>query len=259
MRPSQLLTLSLASTATALESAANLVNIGMCRSPVHASTPLFRDVGACSQGQDGLVSQFDDEPSSLGWTHSSPCFRDTNGTSEYCAFSSATFAENRGITILTSSERARYFRQRLAFTKPEVIKGVNQDFVQDRTPVYKVVPIPGKDLGVVATKPLHRGDLIISNTASIMIDYGALEAVPPSDMLELQAAGLGHLPNEHLARILNLSTHGHIDDYLKRVEKLLATNAFDIEVGDDEEDSFYVVFPESQFVPCLSPDNLVLK
>jgi hypothetical protein len=214
---------------------------GICRSPAHTSYPLFPDLAVCSR--DGIVSAYDGvKPSE--WTHSSPCWR--NGTTEFCIFSSSSFAENRGVSILTTPKRASNMARQPAFTNPEAIKGMNQDIVHDRPHVYKVVPMEGKGMGVVATRPLALGDHIMSNTASVMVDYGAFEQVPEREIQKLQASGIDYLPRAHRTRLMNLSTHSKIEGHHKLVEKILATNAFDIDNEDGEDYSFYVVFPESK-------------
>ena len=241
MKPVQLLPLCAASAAAG-DAITNQMNMGICRSPSLSSFPLFPDLAVCSH--DGLISRYDGvKPTE--WTHSAPCFR--NGTaSEFCIYTSQTFADSRGMSLLTSPRRAANIRKARAFTNPEEIRGVNQDIVRDRIASYTVVAMPGKGMGVVAAKPLNRGDLIMSNTVSIMIDYAAFETVPEDEMRRLQVAGVEYLPMSHRSRLMNLSSHSEVEGYYKRVEKILSTNAFDIDIGDDDEYSFYVVFPESE-------------
>jgi hypothetical protein len=240
MKPSQLLSLCGALVA-AQDFSPQHVGVGICRSPAISANPIFPDLALCSR--DGVVLEYDDaNPSS--WTYTKPCYR--NNESEYCIFSSSSFADNRGVSILTTRRRAGNMMQQPAFTHPEELKGINQDIIRDETPVYKVIPIPGKDLGVVATKPLNTGDHIMSNTASVMIDYGAFEVIPTDEIRRLQAVGVDYLPPAHRTRLMNLSTHSHIAGHHRRVEKILATNAFDIDNDDGEDYSFYVVFPESK-------------
>ncbi len=271
MTPSRLvLTLSVAATTTALApwpSASPVSSIGICRSPSlwSSSSPLLRNVAVCSTSDPyaELYAELDtdldaelDAELAASWSHTAPCYR--NGTTEYCMFSSTSFADGRGISILTTPWRAHHFTQQPAFAQPEVLRGINRDFgdaaddADSYRHPYEVVEIPGKGMGVVAARPLAAGDLIIANTASVLVDYGAFESVPPADMQMLQGAAVDHLPAFHRTRLLNLSTHSHIDGYLARVEKLLATNAFDIDVDDDEDSSFYVVFPESKSPPTPS-------
>ena len=133
-----------------------------------------------------------------------------------------------------------------AFAIPNITKGFNQDLVPDRPKKYKLVHVPGKDIGVVASQPLNRGDHIMSNTASVIVDYGAFENVPNQDILRLQADAVDFLPALHRSRFMNLSTHDEVEGQLQRVEKILSTNAFDVELEDDIQDGLYVVFPESE-------------
>jgi hypothetical protein len=176
------------------------------------------------------------------WTHNSPCFRDDNG--EFCVYSSASFAEGRGISIFTNAEKASHLLQKPAFTSPKIEPYVNQDINQTIPHKYKAVPIPGKDMGVVATEPLQLGDHIMSTTVSLMLDYEVFNAVPQQDQLRLQAHAVDVLPPSHRERLLQLSTHSDVDGHLVKVEKILATNAFDVEIDNQEESSFYAVFNE---------------
>jgi len=235
-----------AASAVARGSIANNVGIGICRSPALTSNELFPDLAVCSR--DGIVSAYDGVKPG-GWTYSSPCFR--NGTTEYCVYASQSFADSRGISIITHPRRAAKIARQPAFTQPENVAGLNQDIVQDEAHVYKVVPMPGKGMGVIATKPLNRGDHIMSNTASMMIDYGAFENVPEGDVARLQAAGVDYLSPEHRSRLMTLSTHDQADlSRHKLIEKILATNSFDIDNDDGEDYNFYVVFPESELSPA---------
>ncbi|TPX09823.1 uncharacterized protein E0L32_009014 [Thyridium curvatum] len=218
-------------------------HVGICRSPLLSSLDFLFEKRICSPYGGALDNRRDEGHStSTGpWSHSR-CYR--NGTDEFCMYTSTTFAENRGISILTTPERVAKFSKLRAFTDPKSIKDVNQDIVRTLPARYNVVPIPGKDMGVTAKQPLNRGDLIMSNTASMMIDYAAFETLPHADLQKIQAAGVDALPTAHRARFLNLSTHNPTEGYYQRVEKLLATNAFDIDVDDGGETEFFVVFPE---------------
>ena len=161
-------------------------------------------------------------------------------------FASTHFADGRGISVITSPERAEYMANLPAFSIPNITKGFNQDLVPDRPKKYKLVHMPGKDIGVVAAHPLNRGDHIMSNTASVIIDYGSFETVPQQDILRLQADAVDFLPALHRSRFMNLSTHNEVEGQLERVDKILSTNAFDVELEDDNGDGLYLVFPESE-------------
>ncbi|OAA55029.1 SET domain protein [Niveomyces insectorum RCEF 264] len=187
------------------------------------------------------------------WTYTTPCYRNGTDGPEICVYSHTAFAGGHGISILTTAERAAFFAQKPAFREPDTLRNVNRDIVTeteqgrpDHLPplLYRVEAMPGKGYGVVATKYLNRGDLIMSVTASVVVDYALYDAAPERDVNRLQAAAVDYLPDLHRARFLNLSTHSATETYDERVTKILATNAFDIDGDDDGEYGLFVVFPE---------------
>lgn len=189
------------------------------------------------------------------WTHTSPCITSsTSSQKQYCVFSDSAFASGRGTTLVTSPKRAAYMsRSTPAFTNPNLTLTINQDLTGTTSTIpakYTVQAIPGKGLGVIATTFIARGELIMANTPSIMIDYGAFADLAEEEYLSLQASGIDVLPPSHRERVLSLSTHDSGDSNLtftQQVEKVINTNAFDIDPLEDDEEQehgFYVVFPE---------------
>jgi hypothetical protein len=165
---------------------------------------------------------------------------------EYCVFTDVNFAGGRGISLVMESRRANFLATTPAFVEPEIIDGVNQDLVRTVRAKYEVKEIPGKGMGIVATEHIRRGDLILANTASLMIDYGAY-SLGTDEYLELEARAVDYLPSAHRAALLSLSSHdGAFSTHAEHVDKVIRTNAFDIYPDDDEEGSeiLFVVFPE---------------
>lgn len=182
------------------------------------------------------------------WTHSNQCFTSAKSGVEFCAFTDNNFADGRGTSFVMPARRADYIATSPAFTDPEVIAGVNQDLVRTIPAVYEMREFPGKGMGLVAAKPIRRGDLIMANTVSLVIDYRAFEDLPKDEYQQLQAFAVDNLPAAHRDAIMRLSTHFASDlPHVARVDKIAATNAFDIEpdADDAEQDhGFFVVFPE---------------
>ena len=182
------------------------------------------------------------------WTRASPCLKSHKDERQYCAFSDSTFAENRGIGIVTTPKRAAHLARNPAFTDPIVTKGTNQDIVQTIPAKYQVVPVEGKGMGAIATRLINRGELIMANTASLMVDYGAFTHLDTEEYMQLQAELVDSLPEKHRALVLNLSTHDEANfTHVELVGKVLSTNAFDIEPDPTDEEqhySFYALFPE---------------
>jgi hypothetical protein len=182
------------------------------------------------------------------WTHTDPCVKSSKTGEEHCVFGDANFADGRGIAFVTTAERAAYMAAHPAFTTPDVTKGINQDLIRTTPAKYEVREVPGKGMGVIAKDYIRRGELIMANTASLMMDYRMFEEVSNADYQMLQAYAVDSLPAAHREAILGLSTQNAVNlTYRARVEQLASTNAFDIEsstTDDEQESGFYVVFPE---------------
>lgn len=234
---------TLAHEISASSAASALHNAGFCHSPILESFPLLSSP-ICSP--DTLVTKYQASdarsPANKAWTRASSCT--ANGTEEYCIFVSSTFANGRGLGVVTTPERANYIANLPAFTDEKALKGENVEKSAELRP-YEFVHVPGKDMGVVAKRPIYRGDHLMTFTPALIIDYGAMDNLPVPDMHRLQVEALEQVPNELRARFMNLSTHSGASDHVEKVDKILRTNAFDVEIWDEDEHGLYVVFPES--------------
>ncbi|CAN8096393.1 unnamed protein product [Discula destructiva] len=216
--------------------------LGHCHSPILHSFPLLSSP-IC--GNDTLTTKYEASHTPVAaWTRASSCTANVNGTDEYCVFTSATFAAGRGISVVTSPQRADFLANLPAFTRGEVVlKHENAEPDRDGAP-FEFVHVPGKDMGVVATRPIYRGDHLMSFTPAVVIDYGAFDTLAPEEVRRLQTEAADQLPLNVKGRFMDLSTHDGASDHVERVEKILRTNAFDVSVLDDGETGLYVVFPE---------------
>ncbi|KAI8627336.1 hypothetical protein F5Y19DRAFT_477549 [Xylariaceae sp. FL1651] len=179
------------------------------------------------------------------WHISTPCAQ--NGSEVYCAYSYPSFARGRGITVLTTPERAEQLAQSTVFLNETLLNDISNLNAIDN-PKWALQSISGKDIGVVATQRFEVGDHIMSATPSIMVDYGIFDALEAQYISRLQAAGIDLLPPSHRADFLNLSTHDPVETHEDRIGKVLLTNAFDLaSAGDiqesDDANSWYTVFP----------------
>lgn len=226
-----------------IASSSLLGSAGFCHSPVLRSFPLLSSP-ICSP--DTLTTRYQasdaHSPSNQAWTRASSCT--ANGTEEYCVFISSTFANGRGLGVVTSPERANYIANLPAFTDQHALENENAEKSDDLLP-YEFVHVPGKDMGVVAKRPIYRGDHLMTFTPALVLDYGAMENLPEPDIHRLQTEAIDQLPSDLRNRFLNLSTHSGASSHTERIDKILRTNAFDVEISDDNEFGLYVVFPES--------------
>lgn len=178
------------------------------------------------------------------WEHTEPCLvRD--GT-KFCAFTSHLFGNGRGISVLTSVNRANM----LAESKPFLNALHHKDLTDDTR--YEHAFIEGKGFGVITTEPIRRGDIIIADTPALMID-SRLNEESFRDICESHILpALEHLPLNHRQRYMNLSTQGQDYDDVETIRQVALTNSFNVVMDDD---SFYAVFAESMLPRFLR--NLV--
>lgn len=120
--------------------------------------------------------------------------------------------------------------------------------------------IPGKGMGLIATSHIHRGDLIMANTPSLMIDYRAFNELTKPQYMFLQAAAVAHLPPAHAAHLLALSAHVTDTSHLTReelVDKISATNGFDIDPDDEDPDR--MLCPTFSHLDSLAKDAFLAQ
>ncbi|KAK4151243.1 hypothetical protein C8A00DRAFT_17328, partial [Chaetomidium leptoderma] len=190
-------------------------------------------------------------PKQYVWTHSSPCFQGAGADEPICAFTDTNFAEGRGISLVTTARRASYLATTPPLTDPDVVKGINQDLNRTIRARYEMREIPGKGMGLIATEHIMRGDPIMANTASLMIDYRAFNELSRPEYTGLQAHAVANLDRAHQTILLNLSSHdpaaAQTLPLTDLIDKIAATNGFDIDPSDDDPDqhnSYFVLFPE---------------
>lgn len=243
MRSSGLIVTALATVALGHEASHHVHNLGYCHSPTSRAFPLLSNP-ICSL--DTPVTKYQ---AALGhgaaeraWTGASSCT--ANGTDEYCVFVSSTFGGGRGLAMITRPERADFVANLPAFTDERALAIENKEPDPETAP-FEFVHVPGKDMGVVAKRPIHRGDHLMSFTPAIIIDNGAFETLSRVDVERLQVEAADRLPTSLRHKFMNLSTHDGAADHTQRVDKILRTNAFDVEILDNDEYGLYVVFPES--------------
>ncbi|TLS21165.1 uncharacterized protein PpBr36_10476 [Pyricularia pennisetigena] len=170
------------------------LTLGICRSPLlplsfsELSDPICSTADVIAQKQATTGRHVTDESSP--WTSISNCARNGTGPIEFCVFYAGGFANNRGVSIITSPERAKSIAKLPAFTNPELTAHTNKDLDHNYDPVYKSVMIPGKGVGLVAAKTLYRGDRIMSSTPAIVIDYGFFDTMPKKVIKEIQTAAV---------------------------------------------------------------------
>lgn len=164
------------------------------------------------------------------WTSQSHC---RIGTESFCVFSSKDFAGGRGISILTTPDRAASLQQLPAFVDAGALAGINEQ----PSPPFEERELPGRGRGLIANKMLHRGDRIFAHTPILMLDGDSFGDLEKKEWLDLEHAAVDNLPLKTKNMFSALYGRPMVDPVSDRID----TNAFEHEL---DEARYYFVFPE---------------
>lgn len=158
-----------------------------------------------------------------------------DATESYCVYSSHAFADGRGISVLTTPDRAEYIARLPAFTKAGALFGVNAE----PSPPYEERELPGRGRGLIANKTLHRGDRIFAYTPILMLDEEAYEDLAEEDWQRLEKMAVNALPPGAHKKFWELFGWPKMKD---PVSDRVGTNAFGVTM--DESMEYFGIFPE---------------
>ncbi len=179
------------------------------------------------------------------WIQPPECVPTDNETDSFCVFSARGFAGGRGVSILTTPDGIEDIQQLRAFTEKKILSNVNKRL---QPPPFEERQLPGRGVGLIANKTIHRGDRIFAHSAILLLDSDAWENLEDDEWIEMEKKAVNNLPQPTKQLFMDLHGHEGIDPISDRIN----TNAFEVEIG---EDTFYAVFPE--IAVSASPLNLL--
>lgn len=198
------------------------------------------------------------------WTHAPVCLNTTRGPdSKYCVFTNSRHGIG-GISIVTTPQAAAanvdILNERLKpAPRPRSGKGDNDTAAADAStgaddaPPYRIVPIPGKGVGVVATRRIAKHEAIMTDYAVLVVSMGfpiAVRRVAGYGLLRRAATQLRESGGEDLIMNLDQSSSMAEDE----VEAVLRTNAFHAPLGGEEHMALYPevsVSEDASEGPCV--------
>ncbi|KAI1466445.1 SET domain-containing protein [Daldinia caldariorum] len=159
---------------------------------------------------------------------------------KFCVFTNEAFNHGEGVSVITTAKSITTISTRPAFLtkKTEVF-----DSKSELTVPYREVEIPGKDIGLVATRAIRAGELIMARTPAIMVNEKAINTLGRKAVSELLIRATLNLPSRHRESLLKLSTHSSASDYGDKLYKILQTNSFRTGYHDGIN-PFYSLFTE---------------
>lgn len=166
------------------------------------------------------------------WTFWPECFSNEDTADPYCLFSDQSFADGRGIFILTTEPLAHGMLQKQAFQNPKSLHRSNQH----SNPPFEQHDFPIKGRGLIANKTLFRGDKIFASTPLLIADPDAYMLAEP-ERLDLLYRGVSSLPSPSRDLFWELLDHFKGD----AVDDRIQTNNFEVVINDV---SHAALFPE---------------
>ncbi|KAK4152218.1 SET domain-containing protein 5 [Chaetomidium leptoderma] len=182
--------------------------------------PLALDV-ACPLPVDDVAEAWPLQRPSPPWTHPPECEHAMDRTTKYCAYINSRHGSH-GWSIVTSPETAADSAALLS--KPLNTSRLGENW---RDAPYKIVDMPGKGKGVVATRAIKQHEEILLDYATVLVDIMFTTRVPAVLGYRLLHAAVDRLSDP--ASILDLGrSNGLAKD---EIENVLRTNAFNTPVG----------------------------
>ncbi|KAI1458850.1 SET domain-containing protein [Annulohypoxylon moriforme] len=156
---------------------------------------------------------------------------------KFCVYTHPSFNHGQGVSIITTGKSISTIATRPAF------KDGDEGVAPKSTAPYREVEIEGKDIGLVATRTIKAGELIMARTPGLMVNENAIHKLGKKTVSELLIRAVDDLPSQHREGLLNLSTHSAASDYGNRIYKILQTNSFRTGYHDGDN-PFYSLFAE---------------
>ncbi|KAK1829342.1 hypothetical protein QBC39DRAFT_384222 [Podospora conica] len=207
--------------------------------------------------------------SSAPWSHPPLCPPPSNPSvggdlPDPCLYTHSTFRGNTGLTLLTSPDIAASLAPTLDdttvpppfrshITSPQHPLSLSPSAEAEAARGFTIVPLPGRGLGVLATRPLAKGELVMVAAPVLLVrsDFvtttttgGASEAGGRFSVRQQEGVlerGARQLPMETQRRLAGLARRGEEHtSFGGLVRDVLGTNAFHLEVEGVDHLALYL-------------------
>ncbi|KAF2099758.1 SET domain-containing protein [Rhizodiscina lignyota] len=173
------------------------------------------------------------------WTYEPVCLHDPR-VSTICVYTSTTFANGRGLSLVTSPEEER------PCTKAEAFRGTSDSQEAEHGNVelaetrFRREHFPAKGVGIIATQSIHRGDVIYAKTPLTVQQQKAMLKLKQTDAHLLMQISVERLPKDSRDLFFTMKGQFGANPYWDRVN----TNSFAARIGQGTE-IYWTVYPEA--------------
>lgn len=133
----------------------------------------------------------EEEESSGGWTGPHAC------EGIYCVYANRDFAAGRGIVLISDGDTANALANLplvVDLAGPRAADLLRPSGVNARHPGVETRDIPGKGRGLVAARPLHRGEQVLAYTPALVLHRQLVDDLGRAQQLRLLRDAVARLP-----------------------------------------------------------------
>ncbi|EMD91253.1 hypothetical protein COCHEDRAFT_1030112 [Bipolaris maydis C5] len=190
---------------------------------LQSSLNSLKEYALCSQSLGSSALADDTKKEDYGpWSHAPVCTSILPSINDkLCVYTDTSFAQNRGISIFTTPSLAKDFASLPAFRDASAL--VSQS-INKPTDSYHATSIPGKGIGMLASRPLKFGERVTAYTPAFL---AYLESeLSTLDREALWRTAIEQLPSDLKEKFLGLATvYG---DPRVQVQDIVKANTFQV-------------------------------
>jgi len=178
----------------------------------------------------------DDAESWAPWSYQPYCPQGTN----YCVFTSAEFqGPDRGVSIIdVQPSTSNNATSAVASLAQFLSSAPARETAQRPSPPYEMRDIPGKGKGLIATRKIPRGQVLMVDHAAVVADERFPTQVRREHGRQLLREAIERLPMAQ--EVLSLARSSSDPDNVPAAEDVMKTNSFSVEIGGK---AYMALFP----------------
>lgn len=170
-----------------------------------------------------------------GWVRGNAC--QDIGSAKFCSFTKTSFNDGFGVSLITTAQRLDEISSLPAFTTKKPWRNAK--------PSYHEEEVPGKGIGLVATRRIPAGELILARTPAVLVDDDGFTDLGESSLTRLLVQAIEGLPEQHKSEYLKLTTHEDVSRHDERVYHIFAKNNYRTRIANTTD--FHATFVDGTF------------